>query len=334
MTKILAGDIGGTKTILAIFSSEKKQVPLVEKTFKSNDFFGLESMIADFFSRTEIEISHACFGVAGPVSQDRSRLTNLGWEIDCRNVEKETGLSHVMLVNDLVAVSSAVPFLGPSDLITLNKGLPDPAGTIAVIAPGTGLGEAFLTWNGSHYQAFPSEGGHADFAPTTDLEMELLAWLGEKIDHVSYEQVCSGLGIPHIYSFLKEKGYGRETDWLADKLRKAPDPNPVIMEGALGKRKCSLCQQTLAMFVSILAGEAGNMAVNPLARGGVYLGGGIPVRILPALQEKEFMAGFCRKGRMAGLLREIPVHVILNTKAALLGAAILAFERLKAEGGN
>ena len=331
MTNILAGDIGGTKTILAVFSSEKKRVPLVEKTFKSKDFFGLESIIVDFFSRTEIEISHACFGVAGPVNQDRARLTNLDWEIDSRNVEKETGISHVMLVNDLVAVSSAVPFLESGDLITLNKGIPDPAGTIAVIAPGTGLGEAFLTWNGSCYQAFPSEGGHA---PTTDLEMELLAWLREKIDHVSYEQVCSGLGIPQLYSFLKEKGYDRETDWLADKLRKAPDPNPVIMEGALGKRKCSLCQQTLAMFVSILASEAGNMAVNLLARGGVYLGGGIPGRILPALQEKEFLAGFCRKGRMAGLLHEIPVHVILNTKAALLGAAILVLERLKEEGGN
>ena len=333
MTKILAGDIGGTKTILAVFSSGKESVPLVEKTYKSNDFQGLEAMIADFLSRTEIKISHACFGVAGPVSRDRALLTNLDWEIDSRSVEKDTGLSHVMLVNDLVAVASAVPFLESKDLFTINKGIPDPAGTIAVIAPGTGLGEAFLTWNGLHYQAFPSEGGHADFAPTTDLEMELLAWLREKIDHVSYEQVCSGLGIPHIYSFLKEKGYGRETDWLASELRKAPDPNPVIMEGALGKRKCSLCQQTLAMFVSILAGEAGNIAVNLLARGGVYLGGGIPGRILPALREKKFVAGFCRKGRMAGLLREIPVYVILNTKVALLGAAILAFKGFKkAEG--
>ena len=333
MTKILAGDIGGTKTILAVFSSEKKRVPLAERTYKSKDFSGLESMIADFLGRTEIDISHACFGVAGPVNQDWARLTNLGWEIDSRNVEKETGLSHVMLVNDLVAVASAVPFLESDDLVTLNEGISDPAGTIAVIAPGTGLGEAFLTWNGSHYQAFASEGGHADFAPTTDLEMELLDWLREKIDHVSYEQVCSGLGIPHIYSFLKDKGYGRETDWLASELRTAPDPNPVIMEGALGKRKCSLCQQTLAMFVSILAGEAGNMAVNLFARGGVYLGGGIPGRILPALLEKEFVAGFCRKGRMAGLLREIPVYVILNTKAALFGAAILAFKGFKkAEG--
>lgn len=330
MTKILAGDIGGTKTILAIFASGQESVPLVEKKYKSVDFQGLEAMITDFLSRTEIEISHACFGVAGPVSQNRALLTNLDWEIDCRSVEKETGLSHVMLVNDLVAVASAVPFLGSGDLITLNEGIPDPAGTIAVIAPGTGLGEAFLTWNGSEHQAFASEGGHADFAPTTDLEMELLAWLREKIDHVSYEQVCSGLGIPHIYSFLKEKGYGRETDWLASELRKAPDPNPVIMGGALGEKKCSLCQQTLAMFVSILAGESGNMAVNLLARGGVYLGGGIPGRILPALREKEFMTVFCRKGRMAGLLRQIPVYVILNTKAALLGAAILALKRLKA----
>ena len=332
MTMILAGDIGGTKTILAVFPSEKERVPLVEKTYQSRDFPGLDAMIAEFLQRTKIKISHACFAVAGPVNQDRALLTNLGWDIDCRSLEKNTDLSRVRLVNDLVAVATAVPFLESGDLVPLNEGVPDPVGTIAVIAPGTGLGEAFLTWNGSRYQAFASEGGHADFAPTTALEIELLAWLREQIEHVSYEQVCSGIGIPHVYSFLKEKGHGRETEWLAEELRKAPDPNPVIMEGALGKRKCSLCQQVLGMFVSILAGEAGNMAVTLLARGGVYLGGGIPGRILPALRGREFMACFCRKGRMAGLLRDIPVHVILDTKAALRGAAILASKRLKTEG--
>lgn len=333
MTQVLAGDIGGTKTILALYSREEgERNPLMERIFKSHDFPGLGPMIADFLDTVDERVDLACFGVAGPVNRGRAQLTNLGWDLDARLLGRETGLEHVMLINDLVAVAQAIPFLGQEDLCTINPGSPEPDGVIAVIAPGTGLGEAFLTWDGVSYQPFASEGGHADFAPTNVLELEFLAYLQERLAHVSYEQVCSGLGIAHIYSFLKEKGYGRETDWLAEELAQASDPNPIIMTGALGTRPCRLCQQTMDIFVSILASEAANMAVNLMARGGVYLGGGIAPRILFALQERKFMEQFQNKGRMASLLAEIPVHVIVNSRAALLGAALQALK--KGDGKN
>jgi glucokinase len=193
---------------------------------------------------------------------------------------------------------------------------------MAVVAPGTGLGEAYLIWDGTRYRAFPSEGGHADFAPTNAVEVGLLQYLLNRFDHVSCERVCSGTGLVNIYAYLKDGGYAQEPEWLTEQLVSAHDPAPVIVKAALDEEKpCGLCQTTLNVFVSILGAEAGNMALKVMASGGVYLGGGIPPRMLSALENGPFMKAFRRKGRMSGLMEGIPVHVILNPKVALLGAA-------------
>jgi len=226
-----------------------------------------------------------------------------------------------------VATAWAVPVLRPRDIRTLHAGAPEPHGAMAVIAPGTGLGEAFLIWDGARYRAQPSEGGHADFAPPTPRERALLAFLGRRGEHVSYERVCSGLGIPHLYAFLKARGE-REPAWLARELAAAADPTPVIVAAALNRRPpAPIATATLAMFVSILGAEAGNLALKVLATGGVYLGGGIPPRIVPALSDGRFTAAFTRKGRLSDLLARVPVRVIVHPEAALLGAACVALAR-------
>jgi len=323
---LLAADIGGTKTNLAIFSPEAElRAPLAEATFPSAGYPSLEAVVLEFLSQVDVEVERASFGVAGPVVAGRATITNLPWVMDEEQLQAALHLSSVRLLNDLAAIAHAVPFLEPADLHTLNEGQPAPDGNIAVVAPGTGLGEAFLTWDGSRYRPHASEGGHADFAPTNPLEIELLRYLHDRFEHVSYERVCSGRGLPNIYAFLKDSGYADEPAWLAEELAAADDPTPVIVNTALA-RECELCVATLDTFVSILGAEAGNLALKVLASGGVYLGGGIPPRILPALEQGPFMQAFRSKGRMSDLLASVPVHVILNPKAALLGAACHGLE--------
>jgi len=228
----------------------------------------------------------------------------------------------VQLLNDLEALAHAVPFLEPSDIHTLYKGEPDPNGNIAVVAPGTGLGETFLTRMGSRYRVHASEGGHADFAPTDPVQLEMLRYLHERFGHVSFERVGSGRGLPNIYAYLKESGYADEPAWLAERLASAEDPTPVIVEAALDEGSpCALCTATLDTFVSILGAEAGNLALKVLATGGVYLGGGIPPRILPALKGERFLQSFRSKGRISDVLERIPVHVIVAPDVPLMGAA-------------
>ena len=320
---LLAGDIGGTKTNLAVFSPEDgPRAPLAEATFPSARYPSLEMLVREFLSQVNLKANRASFGVAGPVAAGRATITNLPWVMDERQLQEALNLLSVRLLNDLAAIAHAVPFLEPADLHPLNVGQPALGGAIAVIAPGTGLGEAFLTWDGSRYRAHPSEGGHTDFAPTNLLELELLRYLLGRFEHVSYERVCSGRGLPNIYAYLRDSGYAEEPAWLAEQLAAADDPTPVIANAALdGERPCELCVATLNAFVSILGTEAGNLALKVLATGGVYLGGGIPPRILPALQDERFMEAFRDKGRMRGLMHRIPVHVILNPKVALIGAA-------------
>jgi glucokinase len=323
---LLAGDIGGTKTNLAVFSpKEGLRAPLAEATFPSGDYPSLEALVNEFMARVDLPVERASFGVAGPVEEGRASVTNLPWTMDEAQLEEALDISSVRLLNDLAAIAHAVPFLEPLELHTLNEGEPVKGGTLAVVAPGTGLGEAFLTWEGSRYATHPSEGGHADFAPTNELEVGLWGYLLDRLDHVSYEQVCSGLGLPNVYAYLKESGYAEEPDWLSEELAAAKDPNPVIVKAAL-ERKSELCVATLNTFVSILGAEAGNMALKVLATGGVYLGGGIPPRILPALEEERFMQAFVSKGRFADVLARVPVHVILSPKSALLGAACHGLE--------
>ena len=320
---LLAGDVGGTKTDLAVFSPEAGVgAPLAQSTFPSARYDSLEALVHDFLSQAGLQVERASFGVAGPVVSGRAAVTNLPWVIDSARLQEALHLSSVCLINDLVAIASAVPVLRPADLHCINVGQPVPGGAIAVIAPGTGLGEAFLTWNGAGYRPHPSEGGHADFAPTNSRQADLLNHLRGRWDHVSYERVCSGRGLPEIYQFLRDGGHAAEPGWLATELAQAGDPTPVIVNAALDReRPCKLCVATLDIFVSILGAEAGNLALKVLATGGVYLGGGIPRHIMSTLEQGRFLESFREKGRFSDLLSRVPVQVIMMPKAALLGAA-------------
>jgi len=321
---ILAGDLGGTKTNLAVVSAEKgPEVSLAEASFRSRDFDDIESIINTFLARHDFQIDAAFLGVAGPVAEGRAKITNLDWRLSKERIKSRCNLAQVVMVNDLVATANGIPYLRDADFSIINQGKPVVDGTLAIIAPGTGLGEAFMVRTGGRYQAFPSEGGHTDFAPTNNTEGALLSFLQKRFDHVSYERLCSGSGLPNIYDYFKLNGPNREAEWIAAELAMADDPTPVIVNGALSsERPCGLCRAALGAFVAILAAEAGNLALKVLATGGVYLGGGIPPRILNLLTEdNSFMRSFTRKGRMAELLVDFPVRVITNPRAALLGAA-------------
>lgn len=328
MTLLLAGDIGGTNTRLGIFSREKGlRLSLVEADFSSAQFPDLSTIVRKFLDGTNLPVDAACFGVAGPVAGGISRVTNLPWLLDEKQLCRELGLKSVRLMNDLEAVAHAVPLLESSDLHVVNTGRPVPGGNRAVIAPGTGLGEAFLTWDGIQYREHASEGGHTDFAPNSALEIELLHYLQAKLGHVSYETVCSGLGISNIYCFLRENCYHEEPSWLSETLRREKDIVPVIVNTALNhETRCDLCVMTLNLFVSILGAEAGNTALKILATNGVYIGGGIPRRILPLMENGRFMKSFRNKGRMSDLVAHMPVFIIINPKVALLGVACYGFK--------
>lgn len=324
---LLAGDIGGTKTELAVFSPERGlRAPLAQQQFDSANYPGLPEMVREFLAQVRLPVERACFDVAGPVMGGAARLTNLPWVLEEEGLKEALGLKSVRLINDLVAIASAVVHLEPSDLHTLSAGVPEPGGSIGVIAPGTGLGEAFLTWDGSRYRAYPSEGGHASFAPSNLTQIEILRYLLDRFEHVSFERVCSGIGLPNLYDALKAMGHGEEPPELAARIAQAADRTPVIVQAALDPAGPSpLCSAALETFVAILGSEAGNLALKVLATGGVYLGGGIPRRILPALEQGPFMAAFRGKGRMRQLLERIPVHVIVS-RAALIGAASVGLE--------
>jgi glucokinase len=326
---LLAGDIGGTKTNLAVFSSETVwRKPFAEAIYTNVNYPDFESLLHEFLAHHNFPIDRASFGVAGPVVAGHATITNLPWIMDEQQLQTAFHIPSVRLLNDLDAIAHAVPHLESQDLYTLNEGQGVSGGAIAVIAPGTGLGEAFLTWNGSKYQAHTSEGGHADFAPANTFQLELLRYLMGRFPHVSYERLCSGMGIPNIYDYLKDSGDAEEPQWLAEQLDTTPDRSPIIVNNALDKENaCEICVDTLNTFVSILASEAGNLALKVLSTGGVYIGGGIPPRILSYLQGNHFMQAFTHKGRFTQMLAQIPVHVILNPKVALLGAAIHGFEK-------
>jgi len=320
---LLVGDIGVTKTHLAMVSPETgPRAFLAEATFPSARYPSLEAIVRAFLMQTSFRVECACFGVAGPVVGGHAAITNLAWVIDAQELAHNLDWDVVLLLNDLESIAHAVPLLQPQDLCTLHVGRAVEGGVIAIIAPGTGLGEAFLTWDGKRYRAHATEGGHTEFGPNNDLELELLRYLKRRHEHVSYELVCSGMGLPNIYAFLRDSGYAEEPGWLATQLSAADDPTPVIVNNALDPLKsCELTVTTLKVFVSVLGAEAGNLALKTLAVGGIYVGGGIPPRILPALQEECFLLALRSKGRLSHVLADVPVHVILQPQAALIGAA-------------
>ncbi len=327
---LLAGDIGGTKAILALYPTDgDARAPRIQQRYPSREFSSLARLLEAFLAEHDVSVDAACLAVAGPVVAGKAEATNLSWVVTEQGLRAHLGDIPLRLVNDLQATAYAIPLLQPNDLHTLHAGEPEREGALAVIAPGTGLGEAYLVWDGSQYRAYASEGGHADFAPRDELEMALLRFLMRRMDHVSYERVCSGVGIPNLYAFLKESGYAPEPPWLADQLLQADDPTPVIVTAALKQDPpCALCSATLDLFVSILGAEAGNLAMKVLSTGGVYVAGGIPPRILEALGHGQFMKSFIRKGRLADRLVRMPVHVVLNPNTALMGAARYGFDLL------
>ncbi len=321
---LLAGDIGGTKTVLALFDVAADATfiarhPIIERTFPSQQYQSLELIIDEFLRDGDHHITAGSFGVAGPVVGNRAEVTNLPWVIEADALRQQFGF-RVHLLNDLEALATAVPHLEGTDLITLNEGRRVERGAIGVIAPGTGLGEAFLVWTGDQYQAYPSEGGHCAFGPTTPLQLEMLNYWLPRMGHVSYERVCSGIGIPNIYTFLRETKRYPEPEWLQEQMAEAGDLTPVIVRAAVAG-EAEICSATLQQFMEILGDQAGNLALTVLATGGIYLGGGIPGRILPQLQKGPFMKFFQGKGRFSEMMSRVPVHVIYNPRAALYGTA-------------
>ncbi|HEV8133946.1 MAG TPA: glucokinase [Pyrinomonadaceae bacterium] len=329
---LLAGDIGGTKTDLAIFSVERgPHSPIAQTQVHSADYPSLQVLVKEFLEKAKTPVERACFDVAGPVIDGRVKITNLPWVIDEASLAKDLNFKFVHLMNDLEAVARAVPILRAIDVITLNVGQPVPKGAIAVVAPGTGLGESFLTWDGSKYVSHSSEGGHADFAPTNERQIGLLKFMLRRFDHVSVERVCSGIGIPSIYEYLRDVEQIPEKPEIAQAIASATDHTAAITNSAFDEyNPCELCKATVDTFVSILASEAANMALKVMATGGVYLAGGIPLHMAHPAEKSRFMETFKRKGRFSQLMAHLPVHVILN-RAALLGSAAYGLESFKEE---
>ncbi len=328
---ILAGDVGGTKSNLALFAIEGGRLsPIVEQTLPSHDYAGLEDLTREFLRQVTSQspsvpidqISAVCFGVAGPVVGERCETPNLPWTIRVQTLRQALGFQVVTLVNDLEATGYGIPSLGRNEFITLNEGSLSEKGNAALIAAGTGLGEAMLYWDRQDFIPIASEGGHADFAPRTPLEIEMLRYLLARLGRVSYERVLSGPGLFNIYSFLKDAGHGEEPAWLTEQLQYG-DPSAVIGKAALANQN-ELCVKALDIFVSIYGAEAGNLALKVKAVGGVYIGGGIAPKIIDKLRDGTFMKAFTDKGRLSPLLEAIPVRVILNPKTALYGAARFA----------
>jgi glucokinase len=325
---ILAGDIGGTKSNLGLFREDDLRSPLIEESVRSRDFAGLEQIIAEFLVRTTPvgPITRACFGIAGPILDECAETPNLPWIIRAQNIRELLRIDAVMLINDLKATAHGVLLLRPDELVTLNAGDAHATGNAALIAAGTGLGEALLHWNGTRYQPVASEGGHADFAPRNDIEIELLKYLMQRFGHVSYERVLSGPGLFNIYSFMRDGSYAAEEPWIPEKFKES-DPSAVISQAALAGQS-ELCARALETFVSIYGAEAGNLALKAMAVSGLYIGGGIAPKIVAKLQDGAFMRAFTAKSRLSDLLQKVPVHVILNPKAALYGAASAAMPDL------
>lgn len=321
----LAGDIGGTKTNLGLFSLGEER-PVLEDLgeYPSAEASGLNELVERFLSRRGTPtVSSACFGIAGPVADGRAKATNLPWVVSEADMARRFEWERIRLINDLTATAYSVSMLRDSELHVLNSAEPDPEGTIGLVAPGTGLGIGLIAVKDGRHSPLPSEGGHAEFAPKDRREIDLLLHLLNSMPHVSIERVASGPGLFTIYSWLREyRGYP-EPDWLTQRIEKG-DPSEVVSEAGLVDRD-PVAVEALELFVSIIGSAAGNLALTAMTTGGVYLGGGICPKILPLLQKGHFMKSFTAKGRFTDLLRSIPVKVILNDKAALLGAACHAF---------
>ncbi|HTA79481.1 MAG TPA: glucokinase, partial [Terracidiphilus sp.] len=312
---ILAGDVGGTKVHLAVYDfTNGKLTHTRDERYAAKEYNGLAEIVKEFLGADKV--SSACFGVPGPVRDGRLRLTNLPWTLDSRELSLGLDIPHVFLINDLEANGYGIAELTADQIFTLSEGDASQVGNRALIAAGTGLGEGLLTWNGRHHIPYPSEGGHGDYAPRNEDEIDLLRFLQRKYNgRISFERVISGMGMTNIYEFLRDAKGIEEPAWLAEKIASVPDANAVITEMGLAA-KSELCAKTLDMFVSAYGAEAGNLALKILSVGGLYVGGGIAPRILEKMKDGTFMKAFTDKGRLSQLLINMPVKVILESRAA------------------
>lgn len=329
---ILAGDIGGTNTRLALCEQNGNNFCAVaEEKFSSAKFSGLDRIIEEFLDDKPHQIERACFGVPGPVAGETIKFANLPWAVDVKSLKNLLGLQKIGLINDLEANAYGLSEFAEEDFVVLNEGEKNPVGNAAIISAGTGLGEAGLHYEegmNGRLRPFATEGGHADFAPRNTFEIALLLYLMKKFGRVSVERVLSGQGLINIYEFLRESNRYDQPAWLAEELAASADRAAVISKHGIAG-EADICERALNMFASVYAAEAGNLALKMLATGGVFLGGGIAPKILSKLQEPFFLESFVAKGRMRGLLEKIPVRVVLNDQAALLGAAHYAFYEME-----
>ena len=331
---LIAGDIGGTKTDLAIYSTESgPRTPLAQTEVRSADYASLQAIVAEFLAKVNMRVDVASFAVAGPVIEGHVKTTNLPWVMDEGTLARDLNVRAAHLMNDLEAVARSVPVLQAADLVTLNQGEAVVRGPIAVIAPGTGLGESFLTWNGSQYLAHSSEGGHSDFAPTDERQIHLLKYLRQRFDHVGVERVCSGIGVPNVYNYLRDEERIPEPPDITRAIESAKDrTKAIIAAGTDPHNPSALCRATVDILVAILASEAGNLFLKVFATGGVYLAGGVALHVLSALQEPRFVQTFAAKGRFRTVMERVPIHVI-TARAALIGAAASGLESLDRQLG-
>jgi glucokinase len=318
---ILAGDIGATRVRLAAFETEGNRLQcVVEKSYLSQQHSGLSQILAQFIKTEGIPVHSACLGVAGPVRGGRSKISNLPWIIDSRELAQQLKLDSVGLLNDLEAYAYGIDALESKDFITLSEGVEDAEGNRAVISARTGLGMAGLYWDGFRHHPFACEGGHADFAPRNALEMELLGYLQKKYGRISCERILSGPGIRNIYDFLRDTGKAEEPEWLRRQMDATPDSPPLISQLAL-EGKAAICDQALSIFVSIFGAETGNVALNFMSTGGIFIGGVIAAKIVPKMKDSMFMQAFLDKGRMETLLKDMTVRIIVNDDCGMIGAA-------------
>jgi len=325
---LLIGDIGGTTTRLALVSAQDgPRKYITEREFPSASHDGLAPIVAAFLASCDGKPTAACFDVAGPVLSGHARLTNLPWELSEAQLAQDLGLRRVSLLNDLQAIAHAVPHLQAAELAQINAGQAVEHGPIAIVAPGTGLGESFLIWGGDRYIACASEGGHTDFAPTNHVQVGLWSYLTDRFRRAAYERVCAGSGMQNVYDYLRSLDPAAETAAFAASLQAAHDRTPLIMDAALREPdRNPLAAAALRIVIDVWGAEAGNLALKVLATGGVYLAGGLPPRLVPQLQDGAFMRAFTAKGRFANMLSGVPVHVV-TVNAALLGAAIYGLEQ-------
>ncbi len=338
MTLLLAGDIGGTKTILRLVKATENGSlkSLYEVRYSSKSYPDLVPMVETFLEAATQELSQkfvpekACFAIAGPVVNNTSKVTNIGWDLDADRLSESLAIAKVTLINDFAAIGYGVLALKETDLHTLQAGQPDKLAPIAIIGAGTGLGQGFVI----HDQVFGSEGGHADFAPKSELEFQLSRYLLDKnnIERISVERVVSGQGIVAIYQFLRDREFAAESPEVGEVVRaweaqagkeKTVDPAAAIAQAALEQRD-TLSEKTMSMFVEAYGAEAGNLALKLLPYGGLYIAGGIAAKILPLMQEGSFLQNFTQKGRMNSLMKRVPVHIVLNPQVGLIGAALCA----------